>query len=146
MTTTALPWTRRDAIRLAAGFVTGTVLLSIAWFGSSGQTAAADQMRWLNLGVLGAFLPGMAAGQWVLRGHQAVRQRAADHTLWLEIALGPDGPRDAADSGPDRFVSAPAMTRYHRPGCLAAAGKPFTLDARAGHERAGRRPCEMCRP
>ena len=109
------------------------------------QVSRWDQLK-DPLGVLGAFLPGMAAGQWVLRGHQAVRQRAADHTLWLEIALGPGGPRDAADSGPDRFVSAPAMTRYHRPGCLAAAGKPFTLDARAGHERAGRRPCEMCRP
>jgi len=122
------------------------MLLCIAWFGSSGQTTASDQIQWLNLGVLGAFLPGMAAGQWVLRGHQAVRHRAADHTLWLETALGPDRPRNATDAGQERFVSAPAMTRYHRPGCLAAAGKPCTLDARAAHERAGRRPCEMCRP
>jgi hypothetical protein len=146
MMSTASAWNRTDAVRLAAGFVAGALLLGAAWFGSSGETAVADQILWLNLGVLGVFLSGMAAGRWVLRGHQAVCRRAGDFSAWSEPRLGPGAHQMGAANGREEFASGPALTRYHRPTCLVAAGKALSLDSRTAHERAGRRPCEMCRP
>jgi hypothetical protein len=141
--TTASPWNRADTVELAGAFAVGTIVLSIAWFGASGATVIADQIAWLNLAVLGAVVPGMAAGRWVLRGHQAFRRR----TDGLSGGYRVSSPQVAPESnGREAFVSHPAMTRYHRSGCLAAAGKAVALESRAVHERAGRIPCEMCRP
>ena len=139
------PWNRADAVELAAAFAAGPVVLGIAWFGASGATVIADQIPWLNLAVLGALLPGIGAGRWVLRGHQAVRRRTDD----LSAGWQPDPSAfrlAASTNGREQLMSNAAMTRYHRPVCPAAAGKAVVPDSRPAHEGAGRRPCEMCRP
>ena len=145
--TTGSPWNRAATVELAAAFAVGAVVLGVAWFGASGATVIADQIPWLNLAVLGAVLPGIAAGRWVLRGHQAVRRRTDDLSggFWIS-GLGDVLQPVPTANGREGFVSHPAMTRYHRSGCLAAAGKAVALESRAVHERAGRTPCEMCRP
>lgn len=44
------------------------------------------------------------------------------------------------------LVSSPSMSRYHRPDCLLVAGKAVKATSLAAHRRAGRKPCQVCRP
>jgi hypothetical protein len=121
----------------------GLVLLVSAWTGASDQRESADQMGWLNLGVAGVVLTGAVCGSWVLRVRRTVEVRLA------RILSGVDEVGFEEASVPvqsDRLVTALRMTRYHIPECLLVNGKALSSDTRAGHERGGLRPCEMCRP
>jgi hypothetical protein len=128
---------------VAAGAIVGLVLLLAAWMGASDQRDSADQMAWLNLGLAGVLVTGGVCGSWVLRGRRTVEARLS------RILSGVDPP--ALDGGRepvqvDRLVTALKMTRYHIPECLLVDGKTLSADTRDTHERAGLRPCEMCRP
>ena len=124
--------------------ILGLVALVVAWAGASGRTESSDQIAWLNLGIAGVLLVGAVGGRWVMRGRHAVALRMARLLLAADAAPVAVATIDATESG--EVVSAVGMTRYHHPDCLLVRNKQFDVDSRAGHERMGRRPCEMCRP
>ncbi len=129
------------AVILAAAI--GLVLLVAAWSGASDQRESADQMAWLNIGVAGVVLTGAVGGSWVLRGRRAVEARLARLLSGADVVEPEVAPAPVAV---ERLVTALRMTRYHIPECLLVNGKALFPDTRATHERAGLRPCEMCRP
>lgn len=119
------------------------MLLAVAWAGASGREETSDQIAWLNLGIVGVLVPAVTGRLWVLRSRRAVQYRvgaildAAD-SVPIDVVAQP--------LRPHRLVTAARMSRYHRPECLLVAGKALSDDSLAAHERAGRRPCEMCQP
>ena len=92
----------------------------------------------------------------------------AGNTVWLfgnlrevtrlrrQVLLGPvpAAPSSVAVSGAAQrpapsasvLVSSPSMSLYHRPECLMVSGKAVKAASLASHRRAGRRPCQVCRP
>lgn len=135
---------------LVAGQVLGLALLLVGWVQASGELQPKGQIRWLNLGVAGATIAVAAGVRVVARARQAVaahrqvvvgavRRSNLRSVRVIELHSHP-----VADG--DDAVSSAAMTRYHRAGCLLAAGKPVAPASRRSHEAAGRRPCGVCTP
>ena len=130
------------SIVVVAG-IAGAALLVGAWFGAADRTESSEQIAWVNLGVAGVLITAAVNGSWVLRGRQAVQHR-------LRAALAPPD-LDLVDVAvraeqPHLLGTAPRMTRYHNPECLLVGRKTLRYESRAGLERAGLRPCEMCTP
>lgn len=129
-------------------------LLVIAWWQASSHPLARDHEPWLNLGIGAVLLSGALNGLFLMGARRAVavRRAALYRTASLATPASPATPASRAPgamSGPrpaPKFAATPAMTRYHRPTCALAAGKPLRLEARREHETAGRRPCGICRP
>lgn len=123
-------------------------LLVIAWWQATSHPLARDHEPWLNLGIGAVLLSGALNGLFLMGARRAVAVRRA--ALYRTASLAtPASPPPGAMSGPRRgpkFAAAPAMSRYHRPTCALAAGKPLRLEERGDHETAGRRPCGICRP
>lgn len=138
-------WGYRSLIGLVATAVAGAVLLEVAWVGASGQRQAGDQIPWVNLGVLAVLLPVVASRRFVVAGRRSLGRRLAAVVAEIEPAMV-DLAQDSGDGGLEPLVAGPATSRYHRAACVLAQHKPFTPAERSVHERAGRGPCEMCRP
>ncbi len=126
-----------------AAAVVGLVLLAMAWVGASGRQETSDQIAWLNLGIVGVLVPAVAGRLWVLRSRRTVQYRVG---MILDAADAVPLDVIGQPVRPHRLVTAAKMSRFHRPECLLVAGKALSDDSLAAHERAGRRPCEMCRP
>jgi hypothetical protein len=134
---------------LVAGQVLGLALLLVAWVKASGELQPKGQIGWLNLGVAGATIAVAAGVRVVTRARHAVTARqqvvvgALRHSNLRSVGVIDLRSHPVADDAP---VSSAAMTRYHRAGCLLAAGKPVAPATRPSHEAAGRRPCGVCTP
>jgi len=138
-------WSGR-ARRLLVGCCSGGLALMISgWVQLSGGSSVDAQIPWLNVAVSGLLLAGFGNTLWLLRGRRSV---ADLRTSLLPPTFGTTGePVDAPVPAEQRqLVSAAGMTRYHRPDCLLAAGKPVVGASRRTHEMAGRLPCRTCRP
>jgi hypothetical protein len=143
---------RRSAFDHVGAHVIGQTLvvavLLWAWWRASSQPLARDHEPWLNLGIGAVLVSGAVNGLFLMGARRAVTLRRA--LLFRTASLAnPISPGPVAAGGPQRapkFAAGPAMTRYHRPTCALAAGKPVELERRSDHEAAGRRPCGICRP
>jgi len=143
------PWSSDHLVRALLGNGLGGLLIATAWF----QAAIADtdavrtRMTWLVLAIVGLVVAGVSNALWLFRGRQALTiarvALMADMREGLRPAPEGDGPRHRAV---ERFVSAPGMTRYHRPTCSLAIGKELTARTAAAWSRAGMSPCEVCEP
>jgi hypothetical protein len=122
----------------------GTVAMLVAWIKVAGTLHVDRQMSWTGLSLVGAVLVCAGAGLAATSGERVFLL----HLHRLGAALAVASPSTLADrTGPlrhDGLVATPTMSRYHRPGCALAAGKPVTPASRADHERAGRQACGIC--
>jgi hypothetical protein len=141
----------------------GLVLVVVGYWQAAGLGRTAEQLPWLNLSLLGLIVSGGTNGLWLARGRRMVTlARAAMLPCIPGLVAVPTARRNGrvlagatrrcqpvrpAPAGPtDALVAGTAMSYYHRPGCLLAAGKEVTVGSRPDHEAAGRRPCEVCQP
>jgi hypothetical protein len=140
------PWTKiQRSWLLTANFV-GLALIIMAWNQASAITSVPVEQGWLKLAIAGFVIAGGADGIWILAGLRSVDRCS------LALVLSQQGDRPVSES-PGRnghraapLVSGAKMSRYHRPNCLLMVGKAARGTSRAEHERAGLRPCEVCRP
>lgn len=121
----------------------GVALVVCFWSyrGARAEAVVADQAGWLALSVTAAVISGLGNGWFLLARRRAIAVRrnqllGTDRPAWT-------GPPEVAATA---LVSGRGMTRYHRPGCSLVAGKSVGAVGRDAHERAGRRPCDWCRP
>ena len=146
----AEPWTRSHLTGLAAAHALAAAVLIGAWFGLSDELVFTRQIPLLDLAVVATVAGGVANVTWIVQGRSAVRRRkAAFRSRVAQVlpatvaapAVSHPTPALAVEEG---FVSAPRMTRYHRPGCPLLDGK----DVRpvGGPEEGGRAACGVCRP
>lgn len=165
------PWPGDHLVGLLVANSVGIILIFVAWWEASGLGRARDQLAWLNLGVLGLVVAGGANGLWLARGRRVVvlaRVAVLPRPPRMELsgsangrvptsngrvsvggnrpAVRRAGPSSRAARTVGGLVSGEAMSFYHRAGCLLVTGKQVGGAGRAEHERAGRRPCEVCRP
>jgi len=134
------PWSPEGLARLVLTNGAGLVLLALGWYQASGQVTVRGQLTWLNVGLAGLGVGGVANGAWLLRGRQAVGM--ARSALLLDR-----GDASPPPQGPDETpVTGPGMTRFHRAACPLAAGKVVSPAPRAEHVRRGLAPCEVCDP
>ena len=149
----AEPWRPLDVTVLIAGEVVGLGLVLVAWLQASDKVRPAGQIGPLNLGIVGATVAVATGLRFVGRGRQAVaaRRSVVAGTLRLRprrrFARPEVDLRSPLAAAPETvLVSSARMTRYHRPGCPLAAGKPLVAASRRSHEGAGRQPCGVCDP
>jgi hypothetical protein len=139
-------WRRADLVVLAGAIGGGLLLLGAGYWGVSGTRVFDDQVSAARLAAAGVLL-AQAGFVWsVARGRRALgcRLRTALPARTEDVAV-PPGPAmgTSPSAGP---VAAADMTRYHRHDCAFVAGKAAGAAPVADHERAGRRPCGVCRP
>jgi hypothetical protein len=142
------------AAGLAAAGLTG---LALTWYGASDQPDWPDQLPWASLGVAATTVALLGLVTWLLAGLRRVR-RLRREVLPL-LAAGAERRRSAGASGvaptgaalgafvgqdPVRLVTAPGMTRFHRPACPLAAGKPVLPVQPDEADGAGLVPCGVC--
>lgn len=140
-----LPWRPNHLIVVYVSSVVSAVLVLMAWWGTSGTTDLASQVRWVNAGVSGLILMGSGYTIWLLHGRRAVTERRRRVLAGLESAPTPATAAVTAE-GSTKVVAGDRMTRYHRPECPLVIGKPVKATTRATQERARRRPCGVCSP
>lgn len=158
--TSPVPWTPADLTRLLACNALGLFVLLTGWLGASGTGRLSHQLNWTSLAVLGLLLALAGHGAWLLAGRRAVGTRlgallreddrtreamagAADDQVPLEIVslTAWSDPEDAKG-----LVAVPGARRYHLIDCVLVRGKQVATESLAGHEQAGRWPCELCEP
>src|SRR5947207_2668862 len=148
----SIPWRVDDLVVLYATTFAGAVMLLIAWWGASGTTQLGAQLAWVNVAVAGVILAGTGNAIWLLHGRRSVtlrRRRLVDEGFSLGAGARthpvPSG-GSRVGAGPDAaLVASPRMTRFHRQDCPLVAAKVVSAASRSSHERAGRRPCGVCR-
>jgi hypothetical protein len=83
---------------------------------------------------------------WLLSGFRTLRAEewAAKREIHAVLATGLALPADGLTGNePARFVTAPGMTRFHRPTCPLVARKSVTVVTRLGSDLTG---CGVCNP
>ena len=118
------------------------LLLALSWWGAAEEVRLARQFRWVAAGVVSIIVLGVVSATWILEGRRAVSRRRRRWMAEQRRRLAAAAPVTAAPA----LVAGERMTRYHRPGCDLVAGKVLSAASRVEHERAGRRPCGVCRP
>ena len=140
-------------LRMCAAVGISAVGLLISWWGASGTARLSTEFAWVNLGLAAMVLLGTTMGAWLLVGRRAVGQRQRTVSAALEAALArphlPSQARSSANQVPtyrEGFVWGKGMTLYHRADCQLVAGKALRSATVAAHERARRKPCQICLP
>lgn len=144
---TALLWTTQDLVAVVVANVVGVVLLAWAWWVTSGSDTPDAKLAWLNVSALGVAVAGVGNGWWLARGRrQVVAARVAVFSRAVPASARAVPGSVPLPVGDAVLLAAPGTSRYHRPGCPMVAGKAAAAAPRRAHERAGRRPCEVCEP
>jgi hypothetical protein len=143
-----VPWRVGDAVTLYLATVMGFALIALAWYGAAGTAKLSTQLAWVNVGAVGVAVLGTGNVLWLLAGRRAIGARRA-RLLRIDSVASTIALSRSADVAPlpdGELVASVAMTRFHRATCLLASGKDMKGATRKAHERAGRRPCGVCRP
>jgi hypothetical protein len=137
-------WRRSNQLLAGVLLLLGFVVLMVGYAGTSGTRDLDEQVVWLNVAAAGLLVGGFGVVSFLAAGRRAVGRRRL--TLFGDVPTADErrGAADLLDAG--SLVAAPTMTRYHRPGCPFVENKDVAPASQAAHERAGRRPCGICRP
>lgn len=138
------PWQVSHLLVWYLGAGLGLTVIVAAWWGSSGTTSVTTLITWVDVGVVGVVVSGIANLLWLLEGRRAVGERRYAVLGDVDVSLHAQAP--ALPESEQPLVATEQMTRYHRPSCPAVAGKQVTAAARADHESAGRSRCGICQP
>jgi hypothetical protein len=140
-------WDGRDLVNLVIADSLSILLIVVSWYQTSATPRVRDELAWLNLGIAGLVLGGVANALWFLRGRQAVGIARAlmlpDVERW---EAGRPGEVTAAPLARAALVAGPGMSRYHLTSCPFTVDRSVTSATRDRHEAAGRLPCEICEP
>ena len=138
-------WGRPQRLQLTISQTLGVGLVTVAWFGVSGEPELNDQFRWVALATVGAVVAGFGNVLWLLGGRQAVTSR------YVRAIPAPPARSEESRPAPEAHVtsdpvSAVGMRLYHRPGCLLTRQKSVVPARATEHRTAGRQPCKVCQP
>lgn len=136
------PWRRRDAIKLAALYVLGLLVIVVGWIGSSGELDFAEQTRWTAMAAFGAMLAAIGGASWLLAGLATVSRERRLLRDQLGALYSVSATRSRSSDADGAFVSADGMRRYHRPSCDVVRGK--ATRPVAGPRAGDLEPCGMC--
>jgi hypothetical protein len=137
------PWRTGDLVRAAGLAAAGLTGLSLTWYGASAQPDWADQLPWASLGVAATTIALLGLVSWLVAGLRRVHRLRREVLPLLAASAAPRRSASAAAVTPigTALVTAPGMTRFHRPACPLAAGKPVQpVEA----DSAGLVPCGVC--
>lgn len=137
-------WRPPELIALYASTGVASGMVAASWIGVADATTVADQVRWLNLSVVGAVVAGLSNVLFLVLGRRRVGQRRGRLLPEpVDVELVTDDATLATDR---RLVLASGMTHFHRSTCQLVANKDVSADGAEAHELAGRRPCAVCGP
>jgi hypothetical protein len=166
--TRALFWEAMgNAFRPYAGWIFfgfGALLVTIGYFGISGEAVVAKQLPYLISGGLGGVLLAILGGYFLaieeLRkdGGRLDRMERQIEQLHQALLDRPDAPRElvvaplptgaSAESNGNgtshRVLVVESGESFHRPGCALTAGKEATELDRSAASARGLRPCPVC--
>lgn len=141
----AVPWRLPDLYLALGLLVAGVALLVVGYRGVDARSDFGDQLLWANVAIGGLISVATAGVVWVLAGMRATAELRRQLLTRLRAATAPAPVAEArplvAGTGA-RLVTAPSMTRYHRPDCALVQGKAVA-PLRRRDER-DRRPCGVC--
>jgi len=139
------PWRPGDLARAALLAGVGLAGLGLSWYGGSGRADWADELPWACLGAAATAVAVLGLVSWLTAGLRRVRRLRREVLPLVQAAALRHSPRPAAASpAGGGFVTAPGMTRFHRPTCPLAAGKPVQPVRVDDIDRAGLVPCGVC--
>lgn len=133
----------------------GALGTGVSWYGASGEARDGDQIPWLTLGVAATALAALGLVGWLLTALRQVRLASRhvvatvvwEHRLRQSAAQPGDSVVQTigSDAAPGAYVTAPTMTRYHRPGCQLVVAKPQVGVTSPGEiAQRGLRSCGVC--
>ncbi len=121
-------------------FLAGTTVVA-------NEKVYADQEPGLAVATVGVVLGGAAGLLLLVHGRRRVAVRRDQLLSPVPAAPGVTGAAARTRSAdPAGFVAGEGLVHFHRRECSMAQGRGWPVSDRAGHERAGRRPCGVCRP
>jgi 4-amino-4-deoxy-L-arabinose transferase-like glycosyltransferase len=143
------PWRTGDLLLAAGLAAAGLTGLALTWYGASDQPDWADQLPWASLGVAATTIALLGLVSWLVAGLRRVRRLRREV---LPLLAANAAPRRSASGAAvtaigTALVTAPGMTRYHRPACPLAAGKPVQSVRPVRPDEAdgaGLVPCGVC--
>ena len=141
------PWRSADLLRAAALAGAGLAGLALTWYGAAGRADWVDELPWACAGVAATTVAVLGLVSWLVAGLRRVRRLRCDVLPLVQAAAAvrpavrPAAAAPLADGG---FVTAPGMTRFHRPACPLAAGKPVRPLRPGEAGGAGLVPCGVC--
>jgi hypothetical protein len=157
-----LPWRTSHGVVTSIGLTLGAAGLVASWSATSRTARLSEQIGWMNLGVAAVMVIGATLAMVIMAGRRAIGLRQARLAALLEgvlvgrlpavetagsVEAPVPGDADAAEDTagrPPRLVWASGMTRYHREDCQLALGKQVRAASLNAHDKAGRRPCDVC--
>jgi hypothetical protein len=118
-------------------------LVLAGWLAASARSSPLHQITPTDVTVSGLIVGLAGCGDWMLAGRRAVAGRTR-HLLGAPPGL----PTAAPINRPviTALVAGRGLRLYHRADCPLAVAYGWRPTARSAHERAGRRPCSLCRP
>jgi hypothetical protein len=150
-------WSAEDLLRWAITVGLGGIAVAVSWYVCAGEATFSQQIGPADAAVAGLLLAGIGNAAWLLKGRRAIGERR--RLLLPDVTADPGVrrvvpvPVRADDLLPNAadptalLVAGEGMERFHRPGCALTRGRSgFVEMTRHEHERAGRRPCGVCRP
>ena len=133
-----------------AGWLAGNALALVvivgSWYGAAGEGSPRSSMAWLNLAVVGVAIGGTTNRFWLGRGRRVLRHARSEMTARIGLVPGGPAATPTLEPGPERVVSGPNMTRFHRPDCPLVTGKRCQPGDPATLERQHLLACEVCEP
>ena len=146
------PWDVRDVFRLLWTTAVGLVVITVCWYGSSGEANFHRQVVWLAAGIGGLLIAGFGMIGWLLAGLRNVHREVFDvvdtirverlHQT-LDLNLDDEIDADGADEVGGYVIGA-SMTRVHRRDCPLVKGKSVGPISEADIERLGLDKCGVC--
>ena len=138
------PWTPQ----LYVGYAVLAGLGAAMFFAGTGvvgnETVYDDQVPGINVAIVGVVLANAAGVLLLLAGRRAVTARRVAVLGAVPAAQGTATVTAPASSA--HLVGGAGLTHFHRADCAMAAGRDWPELDRAGHERAGRTACGVCKP
>jgi hypothetical protein len=141
---TGSPWTPNDLLVTTGLVSVGVAFAVLGWSLASARAAVTDQVGLASLALVGVALAFVGQAVWLLRGRRAVGDRI-NHLLGPPPAA-PANTTVGVREQSNELVAATGLRLYHRRTCLLVPAAGCRKAARSAHEKAGRRPCGVCRP
>jgi hypothetical protein len=142
---TGSPWTGDQLSRLLVSNLAALAGILAAAYGAAQSDEIQTTLLWFNLSMAGLAVAGVSNALWLLRSRAAV---GTARGIVLGSARDVIVTSEAAESEErDSLLAwAPALRRYHVPGCALVADRPVQFAAASDLDARGLAPCEVCLP